>query len=176
MFTAALACLLALFLLFSTSLTAFPILTISPSTRMRYDKAGVRPNPLELSFKFSDTTCSRPWAKMSKIILECWYKLLRLYLRSKLNYHGRQCLNKRSDASSKLVLTNPLSTYKPNEHKMYFRPKQMTLSHVSLWERRVIVLQNMFLILNSPSELFLPRFKIVNIELFCLFKKRRKLL
>lgn len=32
---------------------------------------------------------------------------------------------------------NTVSTYKLNEHKMYFRPKQMTLSHVSPWERRV---------------------------------------
>lgn len=143
---------------FFTSPLPHSLSLFSASQNKRDGKAAVRLSPLELSFYFSDTTCFRPWVKMSKIILEHWSKLLRPYLRSKLGfYHGRQCLNKKcSGASLKWVLMNIVLT--SNEHTMYFWPRLMTLSHVRLWERKVKVLQNRFLIFNYSKELSLPRF------------------
>lgn len=106
--------------LFRLSLTPAHFLpTLPPSEQTRGGKAAVRPSTLELSFSFRDT-CSRPWVKVSKIILEHWYKLRRPYLRSKLNYHGRQCL-KCSGASLKWVVMNIVLS--SNEQKCIFNQK-----------------------------------------------------
>lgn len=152
---------------FHLSLTPFPVLTLHSWKQTRGGKASVRPSPLELSLNFSDTTCFRPWVKMSKIILEHWSKLFRLYLRSKLNYHGRQYSNKCSGASLKWVLMNIVLT--SNEQKIYFWPKLKTLSHVRLWKRKVK--QNVFLYLIFLMNCLFQDSKIVKIEFFCLLKK-----
>lgn len=65
--------ILALAYLFDLSLLLSPLSYRIPycsSLKTRGGKAAIRPNPLELSFNFSDPTCSRPSVKISNIILE----------------------------------------------------------------------------------------------------------
>ena len=105
LFTAALAYLLDLSLVFSPlplPQLVFLLLPL-PQNKKRWQSSN-QTKHIEITFSFSDTS-SRPWVKMSKIILKHWYKLSRPYLRSKLNYHGRQRL-KCSGASFKWVLMN----------------------------------------------------------------------
>lgn len=69
LFILALAYRLDLSLLLSPLSYRIPYCYFS-SLKTRGGKAAIRPNPLELSFNFSDPTCSRPSVKISNIILE----------------------------------------------------------------------------------------------------------
>lgn len=111
LFIAALAYLLDL--CFShLSLTAFRILTLSLKTNEVWHSS-TQTKPIG-SFKLSDTTCSRPWAKMSKIIFEQWYKLDFIWGQNSTIMVGSAWIRQRFWYIFKMS---------PNEHTKYLQVK-----------------------------------------------------
>lgn len=92
-FTASFACLLAAPSFSCLLVLPFLVLTLSPNKQETASSSTAKPIGILLSF--TDTTISWPWATMSKIILEHWYKLLRPFLRPEPScwYHDGQCLD-----------------------------------------------------------------------------------
>lgn len=128
------------------SLTVFSTPALPPSKQTRLGKAVVRPSPLEFSFCFNIPLALGFGPRYPRLLLSTDINYLDLNQDQSLTVIvGSAGIRKAFWYIFRMSLNEQRPVYvQVNEHKIDFWPKQVNISHVKLWERKIKVLQSRF--------------------------------